>query len=78
MLYFTRHGQTNHNANKLLAGHYDIPLNEEGLKQAKQAGINAKDIEIDLIYCSPLIRAKQTCNEINKYHNAEVIIKEEL
>lgn len=78
MLYFTRHGKTNHNANKLLSGHYDIPLNEEGLYQAKQAGMNAKDIKIDLIYCSPLIRAKQTCNEINKYHNAEVIIKEEL
>ena len=78
MLYFIRHGKTNHNANKLLAGHCDIPLNEEGINQAKQAGINGKDLKIDVIYCSPLIRAKQTCNEINKYHNVKVIIKEEL
>lgn len=78
MLYFIRHGKTNHNADKLLAGHCDIPLNEEGLIQAKQAALSGKDLNIDLIYCSPLIRAKQTCNEINKYHNAKVIIREEL
>ena len=78
MLYFIRHGKTNHNVNKLLAGHCDIPLNEEGLNQAKQAGVNGKDLKIDLIYCSPLIRAKQTCDEINEYHNTRVIIKEEL
>lgn len=78
MLYFVRHGQTNHNLNKLLAGRCDIELNEEGLKQAKETALDNKSLNIDLIYCSPLIRAKQTCNEINKYHNKKVILKEEL
>lgn len=78
MLYFIRHGQTNHNLNKLLAGTCDIPLNEEGLRQAKVSAEEASKLKIDLIMCSPLIRAKQTCEEINKYHNVKVIIKNEL
>ena len=51
MLYFIRHGQTNHNANKLLAGHCDIELNDIGLEQAKLAGDNCKDLNINVIYC---------------------------
>ena len=78
MLYFVRHGQTNHNSNKLLAGHCDIELNETGLKQADEAAVNSKDLKIDLIYCSPLIRARQTCDAINKYHGCDVIVKEDL
>lgn len=78
MLYFVRHGQTNYNLNKLLAGHTDIELNETGIEQAKKTADIAKDLKIDLIYCSPLKRAKRTCSEINKFHNAKVIIKEEL
>lgn len=78
MLYFVRHGQTNHNLNKLLAGHCDVELNDTGLKQAKLAAENASNLKIDLIYCSPLIRAKQTCNEINKFHNCDVLIRNEL
>lgn len=78
MLYFVRHGQTNHNVNKLLAGRCDIPLNDEGVMQARDSALNFKDIKIDLIFCSPLIRAKQTCKEINKYHEVEVIIDDRL
>ena len=78
MLYFVRHGQTNHNLNKLLAGRCDIDLNETGIKQAKETSKKAKDLKIDLILCSPLKRAKQTCLIINKEHNAPIVIKEEL
>ena len=78
MLYFVRHGQTNHNLNKLLAGRCDISLNENGLKQAHELAFKSKNIHFDLIFCSPLLRAKQTCEIINKEHDATVIIKEEL
>jgi len=78
MLYFVRHGQTNHNVNKLLAGRCDIPLNEKGIEQANEITIKTKNIKLDIIFCSPLIRAKQTCDIINKEHNAEVIVRDEL
>ena len=78
MLYFVRHGQTNHNLNKLLAGRCDIELNETGIEQAKKARDNAKNLKIDLIMCSPLIRAKQTFLIINQKQAAPIIIKDEL
>ena len=78
MLYFVRHGQTDYNLNKLLAGSTNIKLNHEGIKQAKETALKTRNIKIDKIYCSPLIRAKQTCEEINKYHNVEVLVEEKL
>ena len=78
MLYFIRHGKTDYNLNNLLAGRCDIGLNEEGFYQAKEAKLDSKKIELYLIFCSPLLRAKQTCLIINEEHNAPVIIKDEL
>ena len=78
MLYFIRHGQTDYNFNKLLAGRCDIELNEEGINQAKESAEKLKSLKIDTIYCSSLRRARQTCNEINKYHNVKVIIRDDL
>lgn len=78
MIYFVRHGQTNHNLNKLLAGRCDIPLNENGIQQANEVTNKSKDISFDLIFCSPLLRARQTCEIINKDRNAKVVIKNEL
>ncbi len=70
MIYFVRHGQTDYNSNKLYAGQKDVPLNKEGVKQAKQTAEQLKDLKFDICFCSPLLRAKQTLNEIlnlNKY-----------
>lgn len=78
MLYFIRHGQTEENVKHILTGRRDIPLNDTGLKQVEEEGERCKDLKIDLIFCSPLFRARQTCDAINKYHNAEVIVTEEV
>lgn len=68
MIYFVRHGQTDYNLNKIYAGQQDIPLNQNGIDQAKLTAIDLQDINFDVCFCSPLIRAKQTCEEILKYH----------
>ena len=68
MIYFVRHGQTDCNLNKIIAGHYDIALNEKGMAQAKQTALDLQDVKFDLCFCSPLKRAQQTCAEILKYH----------
>lgn len=78
MLYFIRHGQTEENVNHILTGRRDIPLNEVGMKQVEEEGENCKDLNIDIIFCSPLLRARQTCEAINKYHGAEVIVTDEV
>lgn len=80
MLYFVRHGQTDDNKNgNLLTGWVDTPLNETGIKQARDAALNLKDTSIDICYCSPLSRARSTMEEIKKYHpNLQVIYDDRL
>ena len=64
MLYIMRHGKTDWNAKHKLQGRTDIPLNEEGIQMAEQAKEKYKDVNFDICYCSPLVRAKQTAEII--------------
>ena len=72
-LLVTRHGQTNWNVQKRVMGRCDEPLNEKGLEQAEQTRNELLDKSIDLIICSPLKRAKQTAEVINRNRNIPVI-----
>lgn len=80
MIYFVRHGQTDDNVNgSLLTGWSSTPLNERGFAQAREAAENLKDIKFDICFCSPLLRTRQTLNEIIKYHkNLNVIYDDRL
>ena len=59
MIYLVRHGQTAMNRKKVLQGRSDIPLNEEGRKEAAEAGERFRKAQIifDRVYAYPLIRA---------------------
>lgn len=60
MLYIMRHGKTDWNLKHKLQGRTDIPLNDIGRQMAREAKERYKDINFDVCYCSPLIRAKET------------------
>lgn len=60
MLYILRHGKTDWNLEYRLQGQTDIPLNEEGIRSARQAGEQYRDLPLDVCYCSPLQRAQDT------------------
>ncbi len=62
MLYIVRHGQTEKNKAYMLQGRSDVPLNEDGRRQAEalRGQFNTEGISFDLVYTSPLIRAVQT------------------
>ncbi|MHB1829989.1 MAG: histidine phosphatase family protein [Candidatus Micrarchaeaceae archaeon] len=77
-LIVVRHGQTEHNAKKLLQGHVDGPLNEVGMTQAKELALKLKDEKIDVIFSSDLMRAKHTTKEIAAYHRAPVFYVKDL
>lgn len=77
-IFITRHGQTAWNALKKIQGRTDIELNEKGIEQANITKENLKNIKIDLIMCSPLKRAKQTADIINKDRNIKIIYDERL
>ena len=59
-----RHGETAWNVNSRLQGHLDIPLNDVGLWQARQAALALADEPIDAIYSSDLQRAWVTARAI--------------
>lgn len=69
-----RHGETDWNIQKLMQGHTDIPLNSTGLNQAKSIGKHLKKFHFDALYSSPLLRAYQTAQAIQKYHKKIPIV----
>lgn len=67
-IVLVRHGQTNYNSKRLIQGRVDAPLNNVGLKQARDAGNALKklNLTIDKVIASPLSRALQTGHIIAK------------
>lgn len=61
-LYLMRHGQTLFNVQRLIQGASDSPLTEEGIEQARQAGLRLARhrIEVDYYCCSTSERACDT------------------
>ena len=77
-ILLTRHGQTEWNFLKKVQGKADIKLNEKGIEQAQNVKDKLKNEKIDLILCSPLIRAVETANIINESRNIPILIEEKL
>jgi 2,3-bisphosphoglycerate-dependent phosphoglycerate mutase len=64
-LIIVRHGETEENAKKIIQGQADNSLNEKGRNQAKEVGRQLKEKQkIDMVFCSPLKRCKETLEEI--------------
>ena len=78
MLYITRHGKTDWNKEQRLQGRTDIPLNEEGREMARRARDEYKDLHIDICYCSPLKRAKETAEILLEGRNIPIIYDDRL
>ena len=76
-LYVVRHGQTEGNVNRIMDGIRDIPINENGRTQALNAKEVLKDVEFDMVICSPLIRTRQTMEIIN-INNCPVIFEKRI
>lgn len=55
-----RHGESLWNKKNIFTGWVDIPLSENGVKEAIKGGKKIKDIPIDIIFTSTLIRAHMT------------------
>lgn len=77
MIIFVRHGQTKDNAARINSGRRDVPLNKLGKIQAKECGEILQGEKFDVVYCSPLKRARQTAKRIMKYHKHVPIFYDE-
>ncbi|ORX98002.1 phosphoglycerate mutase-like protein [Basidiobolus meristosporus CBS 931.73] len=68
-LYLCRHGETDLNRKLVLQGRgVNAPLNQIGRQQAALLGEWFKDIQVDVLCASTLMRAQQTAAEIRKQH----------
>jgi uncharacterized phosphatase len=61
---FIRHGQTDWNRDDKLQGSSDIPLNEVGRQQAREAAAVLADGGWEVIVSSPMLRARETAEII--------------
>ena len=67
LLTLVRHGQTVANAQNLLQGHVNHPLDDVGLAQVSLLGAALQKIApVDRVISSPLLRAQQTAQAITR------------
>lgn len=78
MLYIMRHGKTDWNVIHKLQGRTDIPLNDEGRDMAKAASKECRNIHLDICYCSPLIRARETAEIVLQNRNVPIVYDDRL
>ena len=64
MIWLVRHGQTDYTLAGKLQGRLDTYLNEAGRKQDFKIAAQVRSTNFDIIFCSPLKRAKETCEII--------------
>lgn len=69
-VYFVRHGETVWNVENKICGATESPLTERGREQARAIGrelrarMDAGELKLDRMLCSPLSRARDTAEEI--------------
>ena len=74
-IYVVRHCESMGNLLHSFAGHSDVDISPKGELQLKCLAEYFKDIKLDKVYTSPLLRAKKTAEAINKYSGAPIIIE---
>jgi len=77
-LILARHGETVWNVEKVYRGRTDVNLDELGIKQAELLGKYLSNWELETIYSSPLRRALDMANIIDRYQKIGVHIAEGL
>ena len=77
-IYVVRHCTTECSAKKIYCGRTDIPLSEEGRREAEQLSAVTKDYDFDLILSSPLLRARETAEAIAKDKHVPILFDDRL
>jgi len=77
-LALVRHGVTDWNLEGRAQGHTNIPLNAEGRRQAEAVAVRLASEPWDVIYSSPLLRARATAQAICRRSGHELLLEEQL
>jgi broad specificity phosphatase PhoE len=63
-VYLARHGQTAYNKEGRFQGQLPVPLDEKGREQARELAEHAAEHEFAALWCSPLLRARETADAV--------------
>jgi len=78
-IFLVRHGESEANEKGIHQGQrIDTGLSKRGKEQAKLIAERLKDEKIEAIYSSDLKRAKETAEEIAKFHKKKIILDKRL
>jgi probable phosphomutase (TIGR03848 family) len=78
LLLLIRHGLTAHVGSKLSGWASGVHLSDEGRAQADRLATRLHDVQIDVVYSSPLDRATETAQPIARDHKVRVRQREEI
>jgi len=71
-VHLARHGESDWNAAGRWQGHADRPLTELGRRQAAELADRLADVQLDAVYSSDLLRARETAEPVAARHGLEV------
>ncbi len=77
-LYLIRHGRTEWNALWRIQGEIDVPLDDEGRRQAQALALAFKDVSLAAVYASPLQRAAETAAAVAGVHGLDLSFDDRL
>jgi len=77
-LLLVRHGETDWNADGRLQGQTDRPLNDFGRRQAQRLAGDLADEQLDAIYASDLVRARETAEIVGGRLGLPVVLDADL
>jgi probable phosphoglycerate mutase len=70
--YLARHGETEWSLTGQHTGRTDLPLTPRGERNAQRLGERLRELVIDKVWCSPLLRARRTCELAGFADRAEI------
>lgn len=75
-VYLIRHAQAKGNLDRVFQGRYDGAVTELGYRQLENLAEKCREFQLDCIYSSPLSRAYETAQAVNRYY-AHPILQED-
>ena len=77
-IYLVRHAESLGNIEKRLTGRVDYKLTDRGKNQVIKLTDRLKDVDFDVIYSSPMIRAVDTIKPLAELHNLNINVEDRL
>ncbi len=77
-IYLIRHCEASGNKDRTFQGHSDGLPTDNGRAQLESLSARMKDIPLDAIYSSPLTRARETAEAVNRHFNYTITQRNDL